>query len=249
MKLIVAIVGLVLASLLVATGISWHAFRPLDAQARIELASHAIAVNTGRSLAYIVESDTGVVLIDAGSDKRAEALRDELVRRGKSLADVRAVLLTSPHPFVVAGLDAFNSVPVYAGDEDQDLVRRNTLSRPLLARACDRWMFHGKRPNPIETVLAGSIIVVDGVRFDAVAIPGVSPGARAYLTHDVAFIGPTLEHGALPSRWFAEHRDDVPRSLQRLSGLSFHWLAAATFVREDGQTAIAAVTRAVVAPR
>ena len=241
MKLIVAIVVVALGCVLVAAGITWHALRPLDAPARTVMGPSVVAVNTGRSLAYVVTTNTGVVLVDSGSDASAKALQEELTRAGKSLADVRAVLLTSPHPFVLGGLDALKEVPVYVGQEDVELVRRNAQAHAWLARACDRWMFRGKRKRPFESVLAGHVLQIDGVTFEAVAIPGASRGARAYLANGVAFIGPTLERSGLPSRWFAEAPADVPRSLQRLTRHEFQWLAASTFVRDDGHTAIDAL--------
>lgn len=238
MKLIVGLIAMTLLTVAVAAAITLHAFRSLDAPPTQAVSSSVLAVNTGRSYAYIVTGKTGVVLVDAGSDPKARALSDALAQRGQTLADVRAVLVTSPHPFAVAGLSAIGSVPVYVGAEDLGIVARTTQARPILARACDRWMFHGKRPNPLEAVLAGSLLEIDGVSFEAVAVPAVSRGARAYLAEDVAFIGPTLEDEALPSRWFAEQPDDVPRALLRLSPHAFHWLAASTFIRDDGHGAL-----------
>lgn len=242
MKLILTLVALAVAGVLVAAGVTLNALRALDAPGSAPVGSAAVsAVNTGRSLAYILDGDTGVVLVDVGSDPKAEALTAELAKKGRSLADVRAVVLTSAHPFSVAGLSALPNVPVYVGAEDRELVHRVKQAHAVLARTFDRWMVRGKRTNPFERVLPGGRFVIDGLTFDAVAVPGVSPGARAYIVRNIAFIGATLERTGLPSRWLAERPSDIPRGLQRLVPHAFEWLAASTFVRDDGHAAIDAL--------
>jgi glyoxylase-like metal-dependent hydrolase (beta-lactamase superfamily II) len=223
-----------LTALIVAgAGVMATQLRDLDGPARIDVAPVVVAVATSKSYAYVVHGDTGVVLIDSGSDSSAQAILDELARTKQSVADIRAILITSPHPFTLAGLDTLRTPVVFVGAGDEDMVRGSRVIRAPVARLWTRMHAHGKHENPTQPLLAGARVVVDGVVVEAIATPGVTEGGRSYVVRNIAFVGPAFRahDGKLttPSFWIAEAPDSLTQSLQRLSTQGFSQLAASTF--------------------
>ncbi|MEZ0313909.1 MAG: MBL fold metallo-hydrolase [Myxococcota bacterium] len=223
-----------LTALLVAgLGLMATELRDVGGQARVEVAPGIVAVATGKSYAYVLRGDTGVVLVDAGSDSDARGILEELARTKQSAADIHAVFITSPHPFTVAGLDALRDAPVYLGEGDEALVRGSSVVRAPIARLWSRLHARKKRDNPLQPVLAGARIVIDGIAIEAVATPGVSNGGRSYITRETAFVGPAfaMHDGKLatPSFWLVDHREHLRVTLQRLGGHAFGAIAGSTF--------------------
>ncbi len=229
-----------LTALIVAgLGVMATQLRDVDGPARVEVAPGVVAVATGKSYAYLLRGDTGVVLIDAGSDSSAAGILAELARERRSVADIRAIFITSPHPFTVAGLDALRDAPVFLGAGDEDLVRGSRSVRAPVARLWGRMHTHGKRGNLLQPLLPGARMVVDGIGIEAIATPGVSDHGLSYVARDTAFVGPAFatHDGKLttPSFWLVDHREQLRMTLQRLGGHGFAAVAGATFTpRGDG---------------
>src|SRR5687768_8199706 len=59
---------------------------------RIRGPHELVGVRAGGTYAWVIPSDAGVVLVDAGLDDEAAALRDELGSR-----EIKAILLTHAH--------------------------------------------------------------------------------------------------------------------------------------------------------
>ena len=214
--------------------------RDVEGPPRVEFGQGVVAVATGKSYAYVLRSETGVVLIDTGSDSEAIGILEELARTKQSAADIRAIFITSPHPFTVAGLDTLRDPPVYVGAGDEELLRGSRLVQAPVARLWSRTHSRKKRGNPIQPVLPGARFVIDGVTVEAVATPGVSDGGRSYIARETAFVGPAFgSHGGvltIPSFWLVDHREQLRMTLQRLSGQRFGAIASSTFTPwGDGQ--------------
>src|SRR5438552_2787460 len=96
---------------------------PPSGEARIELSARASGVEAGGSYAWLVRTRGGAVLIDAGLDPSAEAIRAELARRGMGPSAVRAILLTHGHRDHWGGAAQFPQARVYLGAEDMREVR------------------------------------------------------------------------------------------------------------------------------
>ena len=80
---------------------------PSSQGARVEIREGLVGVDTGGSYAWIVQTEGGAVLVDAGMDPEATALKAELAAMGLSPDDVHTVLLTHAHGDHTAGLGQF----------------------------------------------------------------------------------------------------------------------------------------------
>ncbi len=176
----VLVVALIVALVVIGLGITAAQLGDMEGPARVAIAQGIVGIATGKSYAYVVDSSSGVVLVDTGSDRELHAVAAELTQRGKShhcrcesgAADERASTLA------VSGLDTLPNVPVYVGADDEDVMRSPRLVRAPLARLLARLGSHKKHDNPAVHVAAGARLVVDGVSVEAVATPGLTPGAR-----------------------------------------------------------------------
>ncbi|MFF8931368.1 MBL fold metallo-hydrolase [Streptomyces longwoodensis] len=153
---------------------------------------------------YLVEEPDGLVLVDAGVPAHLDQLRAHLAGSGRSLTDIRAVLLTHGHPdhtglahtLQQAGAD------VWVHESDAAILRdgpRSALRHAKPERSMLPYLL--RRPAAIATPLrlarAGAFTAPatpgvrtfgDDQRLDevpgaprAVALPGHTPGSTGYL--------------------------------------------------------------------
>ena len=144
--------------------------------------------------AYLVETPTGVVVIDATltvSDGRA--LRRRVEEIGKPLA---AGLVTHAHPDHYGGaveLIGNDEVPFLAAEGVDAVVRRDDEVKEQIIRPMfgDEWPRERRFPN--QTVTAGETVRFGGVAFTMLDLgPGESPHDSVWLVGDdrkVAFAG------------------------------------------------------------
>lgn len=195
---------------------------------RIEAAPGAIGVNTGKSLAWILRTKRGVVLIDTGVDRDARAILEELGAQGLSASNVHTILITHAHPDHWAGAAAFPAAKVYAGAGDVALLQGKAKLKGPLSAVLGRIM-----PPPlaaVEPVQDGQVLDVDGEEIRAIALPGHTPGSTAYLWKDLLFTGDALlGKGAAEvslSPWlFCEDSGQARRSLEKLRDVPFTRMA------------------------
>jgi glyoxylase-like metal-dependent hydrolase (beta-lactamase superfamily II) len=176
-----------------------------------QLADGLVRLGTAKVNWYLVADDDGVVVVDAGVSGYRAQLEPGLELLGKSLEDVRAVLLThsdADHTGVAGALHSEHDVPVYIHETEAELLRKPRLKKtdgsilPHLRRP-SLWSLFGHlarngglRPPSIEgptTIAGGETLELPG-RPRSVHTPGHTVGHLAYLfpSHRALFVGDAM---------------------------------------------------------
>jgi glyoxylase-like metal-dependent hydrolase (beta-lactamase superfamily II) len=208
---------------------------------RLAVAAGVVGVWTGRSYAYVLRAGPDAVLVDAGDDPDAAALRAELATQGVPPERVLAVLLTHGHPDHTAGLAHFRGAAVYMGAEDHRLARGDVLPRAPISRLLSRLAHRPRGGPPMQPVLSGTRLKFTGREVQVVALPGHTAGSVGYSSDGVLFAGDATwltRHGLRPWPWgFSESPRHAKAILPRLLGVPFVGIA-------DGHTGFAPDGRA-----
>jgi glyoxylase-like metal-dependent hydrolase (beta-lactamase superfamily II) len=174
---------------------------------------HTVTSSTGALVnAYLVETATGVVAIDAMlTVSESRRLRQRLEATGKPLL---AVLLTQSHPDHYGGLTqlvAGADVPILAPQGVHDVIRRDDPLKEQILRPMfgDEWPRERTFPNTVVT--DGETRTFDGVGFTVIDLgPSESPhDSPWYLAADprVVFLGDQMYgrmHCYLADGFYAE---------------------------------------------
>lgn len=135
------------------------------------------------SVAYVVETTEGLILIDAGLDADARRLKAEMGALGLDWRRIRAILLTHVHGDHSGGarhLRAATGAKVYAGRGDVAVLEAGGPREAYFST----YDMPGRalHPTPVDVPLGGGETVqVGDVRFQAIAAPGHTPGSLCYL--------------------------------------------------------------------
>lgn len=210
-----------------------------------EVADGVLRMGTPLINWYLVAEDDGVILVDAGAPGYRSQLEPGLAQLGRTLDDVRAVVLThgdADHKGFAEKVRREQGVPVYVHRADEELTRtgggrkREASFLPYLRHAAT-WRLvagfvRGGRPvhvKAVETYEDGDVIDVPG-RPRAIHAPGHSPGCVAlhFEARSLLFVGDVLfEYNVLTGRrgpqvgpaGFNESSDQALSSLSRLEGV------------------------------
>lgn len=143
-------------------------------------------VKDGYVAAWMVDTQDGVLLIDAGNDPEATALRAELERRGKVPGDVRHILLTHGHPDHISGIPRFPNATVYALQAEVPIVEGRLASKgPLTQFFAPKDL--GARVTRV--VKDGDTLDIGGRAVEVFAVPGHTPGSAVWLVDNALFLG------------------------------------------------------------
>jgi glyoxylase-like metal-dependent hydrolase (beta-lactamase superfamily II) len=144
---------------------------------------------------YLVEEGGGVTIIDAGLPGFWSDLPGELATMGRSLDDVRAVLLThgdSDHRGFAERLRRERGVPVFVHERDATLARGEARKQggawgSLKAGPTLGFLGYAARRGGLRVPAIGEVVTFpDGATLDVpgaplvVALPGHTPGSVAY---------------------------------------------------------------------
>lgn len=196
---------------------------------------------------YLVDTPEGVTIIDAGLAGQWQELASELETMGRSLADVRGVVLThgdSDHIGFAERLRREHGVPVYVHAADAARARGEVSTKPAWGRVkvgpTARFLWYALRRNGLRTTPLTEVVAVhDGDVLDlpgaprVIGMPGHSPGSIAIHVPvaDAVFVGDALTtrhvltgaQGPQPAP-FTDDPAEALASLRRLEGLGVTWV-------------------------
>ncbi|PWC03262.1 MBL fold metallo-hydrolase [Agromyces badenianii] len=196
---------------------------------------------------YLVETPDGITVIDAGLAGQWSELTAELAAMGRSLSDIRGVVLThgdSDHIGFAERLRRDHGIPVHVHAADAARARGEVSTKPGWGRmklgATVRFLWYaltrkGLRTTPLTEVVPvndGDVLGLPGAP-RVIGLPGHSPGSIAIHVPaaDAVFVGDALttRHvltGALGPQPapFTDDPAEALASLRRLEGLRATWV-------------------------
>jgi glyoxylase-like metal-dependent hydrolase (beta-lactamase superfamily II) len=211
--------------------------------------------------AYLVEAEGGLTLIDSGVSGQWSDLQAELKDMGRSVGDIRGLILThgdTDHVGFAERLRRDHGVPVYVGEADAPRARGevrkgNAGSGPMKIGPLLRFMWYAGRKGGMRTTWVKEVTPVrDGDVLDLpgspriVTIPGHTPGSIAVHVPDVdaVFVGDALTTGHVltgatgpqPAPFTLE-KEQAIASLAKLEGLGVSWVLPGHGAPWDGGVA------------
>lgn len=213
----------------------------------MRLGPHLHRIGNDIVAAYLVDTDEGVTVIDAGLPGHWRDLTAELASMGRSLADVRGVILThgdSDHLGFAERLRRDRGVPVYVHAADAARARgevkyKPTWGRVKLGPVVGFFAYAIRKGGGRTTYLTEVVEVDDGQVLDLpgnpriIGLPGHSPGSIAVHVPvaDALFVGDgmttrhvlTGQRGPQPAP-FTDDPQQAMASLDRIEGIAATWV-------------------------
>lgn len=213
----------------------------------MELAPHLHRIGNDIVAAYLVVTDEGITVIDAGLPGHWRDLQRELRAIGRATADIRGVILThgdSDHLGFAERLRKDHGVPVFVHAADADRARggdkpKLTMGPWRLGPTAGFFAYAlrkgGARTHylgAVQEIEAGQTLALPGAP-RIIGMPGHSPGSIAVHVPlvDAVFVGDALTtrhvltgvRGPAPAP-FTDEPELALRSLDAITGLGAQWL-------------------------
>ena len=207
---------------------------------------HRIGSDTVNS--YLVVDETGVTIIDAGLPRYWKLLNAELARLGRTLDDVRALVLThgdTDHIGFAAQLHREKGIPAYvhpadAGRAHLEVKKPSSGWGPIKVGPLAGFLWYSARNGGLRIKAAGELLPVeDGQVLDVpgkpriIHTPGHTPGSITVHVPavDALFLGDTMTTrnvltgatGPKPAPFTLEPQQALA-SLDRLDGVTATWV-------------------------
>jgi glyoxylase-like metal-dependent hydrolase (beta-lactamase superfamily II) len=238
----------------------------------MQLGPHLHRIGNDIVAAYLVDTDEGVTVIDAGLAGHWRDLNTELAAMGRSVADVRGVVLThgdSDHIGFAERLRSEHGVPVYVHEADAARARGDVKNKASFGKfklgatagfIGNSALKGGLRTTPVKEVVTvhdGQVLDLPGAP-RIIGMPGHSPGSIAIHVPiaDAVFVGDALttrnvltgRRGPAPAP-FTDDPQEALASLERLRGIEATWLLPGHGAPWSGRIpdAIAAIKAAAAA--
>ena len=213
----------------------------------MKLAPHLHRLGNDIVASYLIDLPEGITLIDAGLPGHWADLQDELVLIGRSLSDIRGLILThgdSDHIGFAERLRQETGVPIFVHAADAH--RARTGEKPKTPMGPARlwpmlgFFAYGLRKNGMRTQYVQDVVEIsDGDVLDLpgspliIGMPGHSPGSIAVHipAADAVVVGDALttrhvltgREGAQPAP-FTDEPAVADTSLDRLAEISASWV-------------------------
>ncbi|WP_030489193.1 MBL fold metallo-hydrolase [Micromonospora chokoriensis] len=174
----------------------------------MKLGPHLHRIGNDIVAAYLIETDEGVTVVDAGLAGHWSELVAELSGMGRSLADIRGLILThgdTDHIGFAERLRRDHAVPVYVHEADAARARGEVRPKASFGTfkvgATARFMLYAGRKGGLRTTYLSEVVAVqDGQVLDlpgaprVIGMPGHSPGSIAVHVPiaDAVFVGDAL---------------------------------------------------------
>ena len=213
----------------------------------MRLGPHLHRIGNNIVAAYLIVTDEGVTVVDAGLAGHFAELTAELTGMGRSLGDIRGVILThgdTDHIGFAERLRRDHGVPVFVHGADAARARGEFKPKPSWGRVklgpITSFLWYASRKGGLRTTYLTEVTEIeDGQVLDLpgapriVGLPGHSPGSIAVYSAvaDAVFVGDglTTRHvltgaqGPQPAP-FTDDPDQALTSLSRLEELRATWV-------------------------
>jgi glyoxylase-like metal-dependent hydrolase (beta-lactamase superfamily II) len=213
----------------------------------MRLAPHLHRIGNDIVAVYLVDTDEGLTVIDAGMAGHWRDLQVELADMGRSVGDIRGIVLThgdSDHIGFAERLRRDHGVPVYVHEADAARARgevkpRNSWGRMKL-RATAGFIWYAIRKGGFRTTHLTEVVAVHAAQVldlpgapRIIGLPGHSPGSIAIHVPvaDAIFVGDALttrhvltgQRGPQPAP-FTDDPNQALASLRNLEGIQARWV-------------------------
>lgn len=213
----------------------------------MKLGPHLYRIGNDIVAAYLIETDDGVTVIDAGLAGHWKDLLRELAAMGRTVDDVRGIILThgdSDHIGFAERLRRQNGVPVYVHAADADRAKGGSKPKAefgamklgatlgFFAYSLRKGGLRTTYLTEVQQIADGDVLPLPGAPV-IVGMPGHSPGSIAVYVPvaDAVFVGDALttrhvltgSAGPQPAP-FTDDAAQALDSLGRLAGLKANWV-------------------------
>ena len=213
----------------------------------MKLAAHLHRLGNDIVASYLVDTDEGITLVDAGLPGHWRDLHRELGAIGKTPGDIRGLILThgdSDHIGFAERLRREYGVPVFVHAADAKRTRTGEKPKtpigPMKFAATFGFFAYGLRKNAFRTTYVSEVVEVDGGQVldlpgspAIIGMPGHSPGSIAVHVPiaDAVFVGDALttrhvltgREGLQPAP-FTDDPTAASDSLDGLASLTASWV-------------------------
>ncbi len=214
----------------------------------MQLAPGLHRLGNGLINAYLLADGGAVTIIDAGVPGYWGDLPAELAAMGRTIEDVRAIVLTHGHSDHIGFAERGRRErgwPVHVHELDATLARGEVPNPakglgPVKIGPLLSFLWFGARHGGLRTTVLKEVATYgDGAMLDVpgsprvILVPGHTPGSVALHvpSHDALFAGDALATKAVTTGAtgpliapFTADPDEARRSLERLRGIEAHWL-------------------------
>jgi glyoxylase-like metal-dependent hydrolase (beta-lactamase superfamily II) len=209
----------------------------------MEIAPQIGRLGTGIANSYLVEADGEITIVDAGVAGYWDDLLAELARMGRSIEDVRSVVLTHGHSDHIGFAERIrreHTVPIRVHELDAALARGEAGNPargwgPVRPLPVLRFLVWGARMGALRIEPIAEVATFgDGARLDVpggpevISVPGHTPGSAAirFPDHGALFVGDAFATYAVTTGRegpqiapFTADATQARESLGRLSGI------------------------------